>query len=87
MMNHLKLVLALVFSLAAVPAFAHPHVWVTMESELVYAPDGSITGIRHAWTFDDVFSTYATQGDCRRRPKDSSPAKSWRRLPKRTSSR
>ncbi|HVG52513.1 MAG TPA: DUF1007 family protein [Xanthobacteraceae bacterium] len=62
MMNPLKLVLALVFSLAAVPAFAHPHVWVTMQSELVYAPDGSITGIRHAWTFDDVFSTYATQG-------------------------
>jgi ABC-type uncharacterized transport system substrate-binding protein len=62
MMNPLKFVLALVFSFAVAPAFAHPHVWVTMQSELVYAPDGSITGIRHAWTFDDVFSTYATQG-------------------------
>jgi hypothetical protein len=28
----------------------------------VYAPDGSITGIGHAWAFDDMFSTYATQG-------------------------
>jgi ABC-type uncharacterized transport system substrate-binding protein len=43
-------------------AQAHPHVWVTMHSELVYAPDGSITGIRHAWSFDDMFSTFATQG-------------------------
>lgn len=43
-------------------AFAHPHVWVTMRSELVYAPDGTVTGIRHAWTFDDMFSAFATQG-------------------------
>jgi ABC-type uncharacterized transport system substrate-binding protein len=43
-------------------AQAHPHVWVTMHTELVYAPDGSITGIRHAWSFDDMFSTFATQG-------------------------
>ena len=33
-----------------------------MTSELLYAPDGSITGVRHAWTFDDMFSAYATQG-------------------------
>ena len=43
-------------------AQAHPHVWVTMHTDLVYAPDGSITGIRHAWSFDDMFSTFATQG-------------------------
>jgi ABC-type uncharacterized transport system substrate-binding protein len=36
------------------PALAHPHVWVTMRTELVYAPDGRITGIRHAWSFDDM---------------------------------
>jgi ABC-type uncharacterized transport system substrate-binding protein len=44
------------------PAAAHPHVWVTMTSEVIYAPDGSITGIRHAWTFDDMYSAFATQG-------------------------
>ena len=43
-------------------ALAHPHVWVTMKSEIVYAPDGTVTGVRHAWTFDDMFSTFATQG-------------------------
>jgi ABC-type uncharacterized transport system substrate-binding protein len=43
-------------------AQAHPHVWITATSELMYAPDGSLTGVRHAWTFDDMFSTYALQG-------------------------
>jgi ABC-type uncharacterized transport system substrate-binding protein len=43
-------------------AQAHPHVWITATSELIYAPDGAITGVRHAWTFDDMFSTYALQG-------------------------
>jgi ABC-type uncharacterized transport system substrate-binding protein len=43
-------------------ASAHPHVWVTMSSELIYAADGTATGVRHAWTFDDGFSVFATQG-------------------------
>jgi ABC-type uncharacterized transport system substrate-binding protein len=49
-------------TLAANPAQAHPHVWITATSELIYAPDGSVTGVRHAWTFDDMFTTYALQG-------------------------
>jgi ABC-type uncharacterized transport system substrate-binding protein len=51
---------ALAMSIAT--ASAHPHVWVTIKSELVFAPDGSVTGVRHAWTFDDMFSVFATQG-------------------------
>src|ERR671937_2074086 len=43
-------------------AEAHPHVWVTFHSELLYAADGTMTGVRHAWTFDDMFSAYALQG-------------------------
>jgi ABC-type uncharacterized transport system substrate-binding protein len=43
-------------------AEAHPHVWVTMTEELLYAPDGSVTGVRNAWTFDEMFSAFATQG-------------------------
>jgi ABC-type uncharacterized transport system substrate-binding protein len=43
-------------------AQAHPHVWITATSELLYAEDGSITGVRHAWTFDDAFSANAVQG-------------------------
>jgi len=59
----LRILLAIfVTFVIATPAGAHPHVWVTMHTELVYAPDGKITGIRHAWSFDDMFSTFATQG-------------------------
>jgi ABC-type uncharacterized transport system substrate-binding protein len=33
-----------------------------MKSVVVYAPDGSAIGVRHAWTFDDMYSAFATQG-------------------------
>jgi ABC-type uncharacterized transport system substrate-binding protein len=56
------LLLAFVTFVATAPARAHPHVWVTMRSEIVFGPDGSITGVRHHWAFDDMFSTFATQG-------------------------
>jgi ABC-type uncharacterized transport system substrate-binding protein len=56
------LVLAGIFALGASAARAHPHVWITASSELVYAPDGSVSGVRHAWTFDDMYSTYVLQG-------------------------
>ena len=62
-MNGLIRILVVCATLAAVSvAQAHPHVWVTMKSELIYAPDGSVTGVRHAWAFDDMFSVFATQG-------------------------
>ena len=48
--------------IAADGASAHPHVWVTMKSAVVYGPDGSITGVRHTWTFDDMYSAFAIQG-------------------------
>ena len=54
--------LAAGIAFGAAPAEAHPHVWIVAKSEVMYAPDGSITGVRHAWTFDDMFSTYALQG-------------------------
>ena len=54
--------LLLAFASSIAPAAAHPHLWVTASSELIYAADGNITGVRHAWKFDDMFSTYALQG-------------------------
>lgn len=48
--------------LGAWPARAHPHVWVSIRSELVYAADGTVQGVRHAWTFDEMFSSFAIQG-------------------------
>jgi ABC-type uncharacterized transport system substrate-binding protein len=64
LLRHALALLALLvaFTGSIGPASAHPHVWVTAASELIYASDGSISGVRHAWTFDDMFSTYALQG-------------------------
>jgi ABC-type uncharacterized transport system substrate-binding protein len=56
------LAITIAMALGAASAEAHPHVWITAKSEVVYASDGSISGVRHAWTFDDMFSTYALQG-------------------------
>src|SRR5262249_21007843 len=52
--------LLLVLGLGA--AQAHPHVWIVAKAELVFAPDGSIVAIKHAWTFDEMYSAFATQG-------------------------
>jgi ABC-type uncharacterized transport system substrate-binding protein len=47
---------------SSIGAAAHPHVWVAVKSEVLFAADGKITGIRHAWTFDEMYSAFATQG-------------------------
>ncbi|MEP9355171.1 DUF1007 family protein [Xanthobacter sp. KR7-65] len=56
----LALLLALV--LLPRPAAAHPHVWVTMKTELVYGADGQLAALKQAWTFDDAFTAFALQG-------------------------
>jgi ABC-type uncharacterized transport system substrate-binding protein len=53
---------AFLIFIGATAAEAHPHVWVTIKSEAVYAPDGSLLAVRHNWTFDEMFSAFATQG-------------------------
>ena len=46
----------LLWSLAA---RAHPHVMVSVTSEVIFA-DGKVAGIRHHWTFDDMYSAFVT---------------------------
>lgn len=53
-------VLGLVFG--AAPASAHPHVWVTMRTKVVYLPNGTMMGLKQEWTFDEAFSAFALQG-------------------------
>ena len=48
--------------LGAGVAQAHPHVWVTMRTAIVYAPDGAVTGLRQDWTFDDMYTAFAMTG-------------------------
>ena len=57
-----RLLLAALVLACTGPVLAHPHVWITMKSEVLVGPNGAVTGIRHRWTFDDMFSAFALQG-------------------------
>ena len=59
----LKLGLFVLFTVLSTGiAFSHPHVWVTMETEVVLGPDKEITGFRHKWTFDEGYTSFAIDG-------------------------
>ena len=53
--------MAALLAATAGPATAHPHVWITVESVVVYER-GSMAGIQHTWTFDEMYTTMAIQG-------------------------
>lgn len=47
---------------AAAAAHAHPHVWASVKSEVIYDDDQRVAGFRHHWTFDEYYSAFAVQG-------------------------
>jgi ABC-type uncharacterized transport system substrate-binding protein len=56
--------IAVISALAAgSPAtLAHPHVWVDMQSTIVFTDDGLIKGVDMEWTFDDAYAQMALDG-------------------------
>jgi ABC-type uncharacterized transport system substrate-binding protein len=55
--------LALLFSLSfAGSAQAHPHVWVTVKARVEFDSEGRIAAVIHDWAFDEMYSSFATQG-------------------------
>jgi hypothetical protein len=54
-----RFALLLPLLLWSLPASAHPHVMVVVTSEVIFA-DGKVAGIRHHWTFDDMYSAFVT---------------------------
>ena len=53
---------ALTGLMATSDVHAHPHVWVTVETEIQHDADKHVTGFQHKWTFDEFYSSFATQG-------------------------
>jgi ABC-type uncharacterized transport system substrate-binding protein len=47
---------------SSMPASAHPHVWVTMETEVEFGPNKEIVGFKNKWTFDEFYTEFAIQG-------------------------
>jgi ABC-type uncharacterized transport system substrate-binding protein len=46
----------------ATSALAHPHVFVSVKSEILHDSEARISAVRHAWTFDAAYSAFAVQG-------------------------
>jgi ABC-type uncharacterized transport system substrate-binding protein len=43
-------------------AEAHPHVWIDMQSSVVFTDEGLIKGVDVEWTFDDAYTQMALEG-------------------------
>jgi ABC-type uncharacterized transport system substrate-binding protein len=57
----LAMALATLPCLGAAPAAAHPHVWISVRTMLLYAP-GGFTGLVQSWTFDQAYTSMAIEG-------------------------
>jgi ABC-type uncharacterized transport system substrate-binding protein len=55
------LVALLACAATAVPARAHPHVWIVFETTVLYEK-GAFVGLRHKWTFDEFYAATAIEG-------------------------
>ena len=53
--------LALVLA-TGTPVSAHPHAWITVKSQIAFTPDGKVAAVVHDWVFDEMYSSFATQG-------------------------
>lgn len=42
-------------------ALAHPHVWVSVRSEIQFRDD-KLAGVVHRWQFDEMYSAFAVEG-------------------------
>jgi ABC-type uncharacterized transport system substrate-binding protein len=52
---------ALACAASALPARAHPHVWIVVETTVLY-DKGTFVGLRHKWTFDEFYTATAIEG-------------------------
>jgi ABC-type uncharacterized transport system substrate-binding protein len=53
---------ALAAMAASAPAFAHPHVWTEMRSQLLLDDSGLVVGVRMQWTTDKDYAKLALEG-------------------------
>jgi ABC-type uncharacterized transport system substrate-binding protein len=53
--------LALLVAGLAGPAASHPHMWITVETTVLY-DKGNFTGLQHKWVFDEYYTAMAIEG-------------------------
>ena len=52
---------AVLAMLGTSPARAHPHIWVSYRTSVVYE-NGAVIGFRQSWTFDEYYTVMAIEG-------------------------
>ncbi len=52
---------ALLWVASSTDALAHPHVFITFETTVLY-DKGTFVGVRHKWTFDEFYTAMAIEG-------------------------
>jgi ABC-type uncharacterized transport system substrate-binding protein len=57
-----RLVACVFLTFGVEASHAHPHIWVTMKCQVIFGADGSITGVRYTWSFDEMSSAYIALG-------------------------
>src|SRR6266480_2970628 len=57
-----RLIACVLLTFSVEASHAHQHIWVTMKCQIIFGADGSIVGVRHAWSFDEMSSAYITLG-------------------------
>ncbi len=46
----------------SLPAMAHPHLFATLQTTLMTAADGKISGLRVRWNFDETYTQFSLEG-------------------------
>lgn len=60
--KHFWLVVSSLLLLWVQPVFAHPHVWIQMEGDIVVDTGGKVIGANVEWTFDEAYAQAALEG-------------------------
>ena len=61
MVRHLaRMILLAALAFASAPAMAHPHVWVSVATTVIYE-HGSVKAFRHRWVFDESYTSMAIE--------------------------
>ncbi|WP_421696143.1 DUF1007 family protein [Aestuariivirga sp.] len=55
-------IFAIALAAGAIPAAAHPHVWIDMRSDIVFNDQGLVSAVNLMWTFDDAYAEMAMEG-------------------------
>ena len=56
-----KASVVLLAAAVAAPAKAHPHVWISARTAVLYE-NGTFTGLKHTWVFDEFYTAMAIEG-------------------------